>query len=347
MNKNSLRAIAGATMTIVGGALFACGSQAPESPGGDAIATSSEAYDTVDGLIGPSTCTLQGGHLYKCAIPTRPLQGLPLASTAVPLRTTFSVQKSGDCFTQYPLEVTFSADGADNVRFQYLPPNATTSIRRKDGQPMQSVTVTDSSKWTKLAIFDPSCRVSLSVSSNEPDVNTKAEAQGIIDGLRQDLAAKTSIAEHYQQLTLYSQAYLLLKSVANGFLEELNNDSIQSLRAAANDAVTAIATLEGTCGDSILTDADRANLLLLYSGLGQLGSTDQWTKPDGGLKTLADFFGADQAKILATVEKLAQQTQTDGGSSYDADYKAAALAQTQAKTKLEQALKQLASWGVT
>lgn len=329
-------------VALVGGSFFAC--SAPESVReNDLISVTAQAYTTNADLVSPSACTLSSGRLLSCAIATRTLDGLPMTSTAVPLRTTVTAVKSGNCSTQYPLELALSADGADSVTFQYISGGSTT-IRRHDGQPIPRVTVTDTSPWTRFANFDSSCRIGLSIVSNEPDVNSKADAQEIIAALTADVVAKTAIRDRYQQLSLYHRAFQFSQSVANNFLVELTNESIQQLRSLANDASAAIASLMSSCGDTSITDGDRQNLLLLYMSLPALGHRSDWQTNAGEPKTLADFLGPSQAEVLATVQKLANHGDQNGGSTYDVDYQTAVRDVVVAQEKLDQAQAQLANW---
>src|SRR5207244_12036532 len=110
---SSFRFTIGGAVALAGVALFACSSHEGSPVVEDHPASMSQAYDTNEDLISPATCTLRTGRLFSCAIATRPLAGLAMP-TAVPLRTTFTAVKSGNCATQYPLQVTLSADGADD-----------------------------------------------------------------------------------------------------------------------------------------------------------------------------------------------------------------------------------------
>ncbi len=325
----------------VAAASVACGS-GESTPTAESTGSNSEAIDTSVDLVSTATCHVRGTRFVGCTIGPRSLAGVPL-TTAIPLRTTFTVNKSGNCSTATPLAVTFSAAGADNVRFPFLA-GGTVAIRRKDGQPMPTVTMTDSSPWTSSILLDSSCAVSLNVVSNEPDVNSKADAQAILDQLTSDLNAKTVVRDHYQHLALYHSAFVFLQSVANNLLVELTNDTIQQLRLSANDSMAAISTLMGGC-DTLLTDKDRQNLMTLFMSLPQLGQASDWQTDGGKPKTLADFLGPKQADVLATVQKLAKAAEVDGGSStYETDYQNAARDVVVAQAKLDLAKKQLVMW---
>ena len=337
-----LSLISGTASAFAVAALAACG--AHDSSGREsAPASVAQAYDTQADLISPATCTLLNSRLSSCVIGTRLLDGQDI-TTAVPLRTTFTVHKSGNCSTQYALEVTFTAAGAADVRLPFL---STTSaaIRRTDGQPISEVTMTDSSPWTHFASLDQTCRVSLTIASNEPDVNSTADAQAIITALSQDLAAKTVIRDRYSDLLNYQKAYDFLSSVITYFHTELTSDAMQQLRTDSETARPTVMKmiLASACGGT-LTDDEFGAIVSLYESLAVLGSPSSWTNPDGGTKTNADFVGADAAKILDTVTKLSQQQASDGGSNYAAAYQAAANDVVQAQAKLDLAKAQLASW---
>ena len=309
------------------------------------IGATAQAYDTSADLLSPSNCTIRLNYLMSCGIPARSLTGLPVTSTAVPLRTTFTTKKSGNCSTQYPLQVTLQAPGAADVVFPFLS-NASAAIRRHDGQPMPSVTIVDSSPWTAKATFDKSCTVSMTISSNEPDVNSKADADAIIAALEADLSNKTAIANHYQALALYASAYSFLEAVSNNLVVELTNETIQQLRQAAQGAQNALSnlissscmTLRNPDGTPVLTQDDQNNLFTLVMDLPALGSASDFVNDAGKPMTLGDYLGPDQSAIVASIKKLTAAMDTQG------DYTKAEADVQAATAKLAQAKAQLASW---
>jgi len=309
---------------------------------GDAnhIRSITQAYDTGMDLISPATCTLRNGRLAACTIPTSTLQGLEL-ETAVPLRTVLTTRKTGNCSTPFSLEVTLETPGEPDVRFPFFQ-LGTIAVRRRDGEPIATLTVRDSSPWTKHAAFDASCQVHLDVISNEPDVDSKAEAEAIVAQLEQDLVAKSTTRDHYEALTLYNGAFDFLRTVAESMHTELTSDNLQHLRASALDSVDTLARLLSTCNGS--SEQDQANLLFLIASLPALGSADSWQNADGSAKTLADVMGPRAAGILETIERLAQQREVDGGSQYDVAYQEAAAAVVRAEAKLARARTQLGGW---
>src|SRR5262249_6848343 len=91
-------------------AVSACSSNegAPTAP---SVGSISQALDTNTDLISAATCADQrSGRIMSCTIRSRTLTALDV-TTAIPLRTTFTVNKNGNCSTTHPLKVTFQADG--------------------------------------------------------------------------------------------------------------------------------------------------------------------------------------------------------------------------------------------
>jgi hypothetical protein len=259
----------------------------------------------------------------------------------VPLRTVIRTSRSGNCSTHYPLEITLKLADSDPVRFAYLQ-HESVALRRRDGGIIPSVTLEDSSSWTKHAVFDGGCRIALSIVSNEPDVNSRAEAEAIVSRLQQDVNQAKVTRDRLQQLVLYRKAYGFMRAVADNFRVELTNETLQELRRGARDAIASIAKLSGSC-DAAMDDKDREHLLLLMMSLPQLGDAEEWANRDGGAKTLADFVGAEANAVLETVERLARAP-GDAGASHDQEYEAAAAAVVRAEAKLALARSQLASW---
>jgi hypothetical protein len=309
---------------------------APPASDGITEAALSSAVD----LISPATCALRGTHLVSCAIPAQNLTFAAFAN-AVPLRTTVSSQKSGSCSTPYSLQVSLKPDQDAAVNFAFLP-GGQIKVRRADHGLISLLALADGSSWTPYAAFDQSCRISLAISGNEPDVDSKSDAQAIIDQLTKDVAAKQATRDNYRALDLYHQAYVFLRNVADNFLGQLSNDDMQELRSAALDAQPSLETLITSCND--LTQDQRAALLRLDLGLAALGHPEDWVNPDGSKKTLVDFLGGSDQQVLSVIDSLGSSS--DGGTppDYDALYKQADADYQAAAQKLTLAKAQLATW---
>jgi hypothetical protein len=298
---------------------------------------SEEALSAKD-LISTSTCTLRGTHLVNCAIGTQPFSFTPF-ETAVPMRTTVTSQKSGNCSTPYSLQVSLTADSEPAVTFPFIA-NSQVLVKRADRGEVSSLTVADSSPWTKFATFDQSCAISLQVNANTPDVDTKADAQAIINQLTTDVTNKQQARDNARALDLYAKAFTFLRNVAENFLGQLTNQQMQDLRAAANDAQPALESLITDCNN--LTPDQRAVLLRLDLGLAVLGSPQDWQNSDGGVKSLGDFLSPADQQALQQIVAL---DSPDGGApNYDAQYQAAETAYETAVHKLQLGQQQLAAW---
>lgn len=292
-------------------------------------------------LISPNTCTLSNGRLFDCKIVSRTLSGA-LADTAVPLRTMVKVVKKGDCSTQYPLEVSLTANSEPAVKLYYLKtPEAT--LRGKAGRGISKVKVIDTSKWTKNLNVASSCRISLIIASAEPDVSSKADAQELLKDLEKKLDAKQAEAEYYKHLVQYRRAFTFLQTVAESFHGELTNELVQQLRSGAEGALSSLSMLSSEC-DAEMDDGDRQNIMLLLMSLPQLGSAEDWVNPDGSTKSLADFIGPEAQAVYLTVDKLAQETETASGSAYDEGLRKASEQASALEYQLALAKQQLAAW---
>lgn len=311
------------------------------------VARTAQAYTTAADLITPSTCTLRGTRLIGCTIPEQSLSGLDL-ETAVPVRTVLKVKRTGTCTTHYPLEVSFQTPGEDAVKLSYLSADKAI-VRRRDRGPIPTITLRDPSPYTKMAAFDASCKITLDIVSNEPDVDSKADAMAIIDRLTKDLADKTLLRDRLSDLVHYHTAYEFLDSVVARFYGELTSDAMQKLRADAKAAKPTLMKLvtDEACGGT-LSDEEFANVISLYEGLTVLGAPEDWHNDAGATKTLAEAIGPDAEKVLATARKLSAAHGGDAGvgtgGNYGDEYKAAALAVEVAKSKLDLAKVQLAIW---
>jgi hypothetical protein len=303
--------------------------------------TSQQALSSAVDLISAKNCVLKDGFLQNCVIPAQTLTFTPFES-AVPLRTMVSAQITGTCPTKYPLQVSLSPDGGPAVTFQYYR-GGQIAVRGNGVIPIQNLALTDASAWTRKAAFDPSCGMSLQFAPNVVDVNSKADAQAIIDQLTSDLAGKRATADNYHALLLYSQAYQFLFAIANHFYDDWTGDAMEKLRADAKTAKPALAQLITNCQN---TPQQRLDLLHLYTALGTLGDPGSWTTDAGVKMTLADVLGPEDRKVLETIQQLTSQQGGDGGAppDYDALYQAAEKDAATAQHKLDLAKTQLAAW---
>src|SRR5262249_43066519 len=153
--------------------------------------------------------------LINCSIAPQSMTFEPM-QTAVPLRTVVAAQLSGTCPTRWPLQIGLSADGGQSSDFAYYQ-GGQTYVRRGDGGAIASLAVADSSAWTRYAVFDQSCNISLNFTPNQIDVDTKEQAQAIIAQLAADAQSKGVVVSRYSDLVLYSQAYQLMQSLATNF----------------------------------------------------------------------------------------------------------------------------------
>ncbi|MHA7628369.1 hypothetical protein [Corallococcus sp. M7] len=300
---------------------------------GSAQASSS----TVD-LLSPSRCTLAGGRLTRCTIPTQLLTGDEF-STGVPLRTVFTRQMTGNCATQYPLEVTLTPASGAPQKYTFISA-AQFAVRAPDQQTLTSIELKDSSGWTPLASFSPDCRLSLDIHWNEVDVDTSEQANAILAQLQADLNTKKAARDNLSYLVEYSAAFDFMKELSTLFLTALTSETMNDLRQQAQSAGPIIFKTSMGCDDT-LTAEEKDTLATFYFALGTLGDASDYTNPDGTPKTLRDFLG-DEAKPI--IDKLAARSAAGAQAQYQSEYTLAAAAVAAAEAKLNLARAQLASW---
>jgi hypothetical protein len=295
-------------------------------------------------LISSGTCQLLNGRLRKCVIAPRaffPTDG----EHAVPVRTVVRRVASGNCSTPYALEVTFSAPQLqEERRFQFLnqPPLI---LRAPGGVPLTEFDARDSSPWTAIATFDPTCAIHVEISVNEPDVDTAEQAQAIVDSI--ELARQDAVRERdsYQQLVLFHASYVFLKQVAGSLHQEITNDMMQQLRAAQLEALDAFDDLAASpsCADELGGGLDR--ILDVADALFILGDPSDWTNEDGSTKTLADVFSElAGGGVVAQIETLAAQADPDLEQQYESAYQDAALRVAELEAKAALAREELSPW---
>lgn len=299
-----------------------------------------QALTTRLDLLSAATCPPRNGRLVNCQIPNRNLD-FQVFDTAVRVRTRFTAEVTGNCSTQFPLEIDLASPTGESVRLRYLR-DAGVLLRRGDGQAIARVTLSDPSPWTKVAALDASCAVTLAVSPNELDVDTREQAQAVIAGLEADLADKVRQRDRLGQLALFSEAYGFMRTVAESFHRQLTSDQMQELRGSALAANQSLEKLILDCSTDLTVD-QRIDLLRLHSALGVLGTPEAWTRPDGSTKTIADFLGPESAKILSTVDNLSGRADGRLAGEIKADFDRASDAAARAESQLTLARVQLAA----
>lgn len=310
------------------GTLLAC-----SLGGGSAFASTT----TVD-VISPNRCTLGSGRLTRCAIPTQTLVG-DIFDTAVPMRTVFNRVMTGNCSTQYPLEVTLTPKDEAGQKYVFIstPQHVVRGLTR---QHLSSIELKDSSTWTQYAAFNETCRISLDIQWNQVDVDSTAQANAILQQLQDDANAKRAARDNLAYLVEYSAAFDFMQELSNLFFTALTTESMNDLRAQAKDAAPIIFKTTMGCDDA-LTDAERETLANFYFALGTLGDAGDYTNPDGTPKTLRDFLGAEAKPII---DKLAARSDAGAQAQYQADYQVAAQQYAAAEAKLNLGRTQLAPW---
>jgi hypothetical protein len=326
-------------------AVPACASSGAPDDGSDDVDGSepvaiAKGFAAID-LISPATCQLKNGKLRQCVIAPATHVSPPF-DAAVPLRTVVRRVQQGTCSTQYPLRVAIALDGGAETMFGILadPP---LTLRASGGGVVGQVAVHDASTWTPYAIFDGSCRIALEITSNEVDVDTVQQAEGILAAIDQELAAAQTDQRNYEALLALQAAYAFTHAVAASFHAELTSDTMQELRQAALDAAPSLETAVMGCGDA-LSEAQRDTLFQLYVTMVALGDPASWQNPDGSTKTLEQFYGPGAAAVLAQLEALGDNANPDLETQYRNGLQAAAAEVARLTQKRALAVQQLAPW---
>lgn len=303
--------------------------------GGSALAD-----DTSVDLISPNTCTQTAGRLTQCTIAARTL-GATAFDTAVPLRTVVKRNISGNCSTQYPLEVTLTPAGEPAVKYTYIS-TPEVILRGLDRKPLTSIQLTDSSPWTKYAAVADTCRISLQIDWNQVDVDSTEQANAIIQNLQNELNAKKAARDNLGYLVDYSSAFVFMGELSNLFYTTLTTQALQELRARALEAGPIIFKTAMGCADGTLTQEERDLLAQFYFVLPELGNPDDYTDPvTGEIKKLRDYLGEEARPIL---DKLAARSTPEALAQHKLDYQVAAQQAADAEAKLALARAQLAPW---
>ncbi len=318
-------------------ALSGCDSAGPD----DDQAVASLAAATAIDLISPTTCQVAKGKLRSCVIATQS-RTLVESDTAVPLRTVVRRVRTGNCSTQYPLSVRLSLDGGPEATLAFLS-DGQVVLRRPDGGVAASLGLRDASPWTGSTILDGTCRISLSIDSNEVDVDTPQQASALLAAIDQEIAAAQTDQRNYEALLALQAAYSFTRAVAESFHAELTSETMQELRRAAIAAAPAMEEAALGCGDA-LSEEQRDALFQLYVSLVALGDPAAWTNPDGSTRTLEDFYGPGSAAVLAQIEALAANASPDLETQYRMALQAAAAEVVRLHEKRALAVLQLAPW---
>jgi hypothetical protein len=217
------------------------------------------------------------------------------------------------------------------------------TLRRSDGGVAKRIAVADASPWTATAVFTDTCRVSLTITPNQVDVDTTQQAQAVLAAIDQELAKANQDVRNYQALVALQAAYTFTRTVAASFHEELTNDTMQALRQAAIDAAPAMQIAALSCGDA-LSDQQRDTLFQLYVSLVVLGDPGTWRNPDGSTKTLDQFYGPGGAAVLEQLQALASQANPDLAAEFRQGLQLATQEQVRLQQKRALAVQQLAPW---
>jgi hypothetical protein len=338
MTSATLRLGMGALVTSL---LLACqNGEATTADSGTALSVSSTRLD----LISPATCQRVGTRLRQCVIPSTLLLPLPI-DHAVPTRVTVRTVVNGNCSTQYPLEVTLAApEYQEAVRFGFLQAREL-RLRASEGQPVTEVSLADASPWTAIASFDPSCAIHLEVVLNEPDVDTRRQAEAAMAEIDLELQAATQRMDTLRHLLLFHGAYEFLNALAGSLHTELSNDMMQQLRelhAGAREAFDELYASEA-CVQALGSSVD--HILDVADALFILGDASDWQNPDGTTMTLAEMYSEFRGDgIVAQIQELAAQANPSLIEQYNAQYTDAAIAVELLRNKQILAAVQLAPW---
>ncbi len=292
---------------------------------------------TVD-VVSPATCTLRHNKLSRCAIPAQIL-ALTSASTPVPQRVRVIRTTSGNCSTQFALAINVTATGEASVAFPFLG-QIEVVVRRRDGAPIAQIELSDGSPWTAQAVFDGTCRVSIMVGGDEPDVDSKADAEGIVTRLIARVAELRDHRDRMEELLLFARGYGFMKEIAENFRVALTSPALADLRASKATLRPALEAMIIDC--ATLTEAQRIELIHLHSALGALDNPEVWKNPDGSSKTLADLVGPAANDVLALIETLAAKAGDLPG--YETQYRNADIALVRGEADLAQARAELSTW---
>lgn len=295
-------------------------------------------------LIGTGTCDLILNRLRNCQTPDGTIFP-PAIDSAVPLRTVIRPVKSGACSTSYSLQLKVTSPQLQEVhQFRYIE-GQVLALRAPTGAPIEELALTDGSQWTGIASFAMPCTITAALVINEPDVDSAAEAQALLDSIQARLDDAIAERDAYEQLLLFVGAYDFLRAVADNLYGELTNDMMQALRAEYVAAMPAFNALAAS--DVCTTDlgADAGALLSLAGSLFALGDASDWQNPDGTTKTLADLYTEFRGDgVVAQIEALAESADPALEQQYLDAFDAAAVKVAELEADLALARVQLDYW---
>lgn len=349
VRSNNGHMLAHTLMLLSLGALSSCGKpSAPEALHQAVLGCDGSGHctsgptSTID-IISPSTCSVSSPRRTKCKIPELWITP-PLTDSAVPLRSVFKVIKTGNCNTNYDLTVSAQPDDAEPTRIGIYD-DPVTRIRLPQGAAARLIHSKDIGPWTPYIALDPSCRITLDVSFNEPDIDTKVQAQGVIAVLQAAVSETRAEAEKSRQLLLLFGGYDFIHKLSESFHQELTNDLMQELRRAAADGNSALTQiLSSNACTSALSQNDQDNLTRLIISLVAVGDPADWTNPDGTTKKLSDFFGPAAAEIEKSILEIEKNANFQLEEQYKAAYKAAGERVVTAEARLAEANVTLQGW---
>lgn len=296
-------------------------------------------------IVGPDTCTLTRGRLHQCSFPSRVLTPLPM-DTGVPLRSTFRRVLRGDCQAVRPLGFRVSSPDTEAPAVLRYLSEGTLVIRRDDSDPITQLSIDDPAPaFTSMTSFPASCRISIEVSINEPDIDTRADAIALLDML--DLRLRESIAERdaYGNVLSLLAAHDFLRAIVDNLYQEVTNDMMQNLRRRYAEAMPAFHFLASSqaCAGSL---GDQRELLLQLAGaLFALGDASSWENADGTTKTLAELYSEfGPGGLVSDIEALRAATDPSLESQYRDRFDDAAEDVAEFAADLALAREQLASW---
>jgi len=319
---------------------------APHIDTSEDLGASAQASSVISGsvsidLISLATCQAQLSKLKQCATAPFASDITPI-DTGVPLRTVVDRQISGNCSTPFPLAIAVALDDGAGTNLAFLSQSQLV-VRRRDGEVARHLTIADASPWTATATFADTCRVSITVTPNQVDVDTPQQAQAILAAIDQDLQRANTDVRNYQALLALQAAYTFTRAVAESFHEELTNDTMQALRQAAIDAAPAMQVAALSCSDALSED-QRFALFNLYVSLVALGDPSAWQNDDGTTKTFEQFYGPSAAAVLQQIQALASQANPDLQTQYSQGLQAATQQQIALRQKRALAVQQLVPW---
>jgi len=329
-------------------ALPACLGAGDSDTGGPGLAVLATGFDTTKDLISPANCALSVGRLRNCVFPSTHWTPTPFP-TGVPLRTTVAASVSGNCSTQFPLEVTFRAPDMPDTAMPFLS-NRTLKLRRSSGQAFSDINFIDLSPWTPTASFDQTCRVALQIAFNEIDVDSNNDAVAILARLDHELAEKTRQRDRAEQLVEFANAFAFIQELLAAFHRELTNDQMRDLRRLSIANANVMADLIVGCdvvgpdGQHFPTEEQRQGLTDFFFALGTLGDPTLWNHPDGSPISIAEFLGPEQAQVFATLDAIVKATNGANPAVYAAEAEAASAAVAEVTTRIALARQQLVAW---